>query len=139
MVELKTHAGWNTCNPSLLLGFNLRSAGTYILRTPTIFHFIFMAGTHTPTNQHIHTSHVTPIHTLSTIRHYSFPFAVHPVHCFVVCYMDSLISFELFFYVFRLLCLTIQPSSQLSGTTIVVPILELTRVVNIIKKIASRV
>ena len=24
MVELKTHAGWNTCNPSLLLGQDIK-------------------------------------------------------------------------------------------------------------------
>ena len=50
----------------------------------------------------IHTSHVMTIHTLSTIRHYSFPLAVNPVNCYVVCYIDSLIHcmlcrFELFF------------------------------------------
>ena len=39
----------------------------------------------------IHTSHVMTIHTLSTIRHYSFPLAVNPVNCYVVCYIDSLI------------------------------------------------
>ena len=47
----------------------------------------------------IHTFHVMTIHTLSTIRHYSFPLAVNPVNCYVVCYMDSLMlcRFELFF------------------------------------------
>ena len=39
----------------------------------------------------IHMSHVMTIHTLSTIRHYSFPLAVNPVNCYVVCYIDSLI------------------------------------------------
>ena len=80
MVELKTHAaqlGWNTCNPSLLSGF------AFCWQTLTVFHIICMAGTHTPMNQHIHTSHVTPIHTISTIRHYSFPLVVHT--CKLLC------------------------------------------------------
>ena len=38
MVKLKTHAGWNKCNPSLL-SWDLRSAGTYILKA----HFISSA------------------------------------------------------------------------------------------------
>ena len=42
----------------------------------------------------IHTSHVMTIHTLSTIRHYSFPLAVNPVNCcYVVCYIHSLLCF----------------------------------------------
>ena len=67
----------------------------------------------------IHMSHVMTIHTLSTIRHYSFPLAVNPVNCYVMCYMDSLICFvnlNFFFYVFRLQCFhwpNIQPLSQL--------------------------
>ena len=55
----------------------------------------------------IHTSHVMTIHTLSTIRHYSFPLAVNPVNCYVVCYIDSLICFvdlNFFFYIFQLQC-----------------------------------
>ena len=62
----------------------------------------------------IHTSHVMTIHTLSTIRHYSFPLAVNPVNCYVahnitiyMCYIDSLICFvdlNFFFYIFRLQC-----------------------------------
>ena len=39
----------------------------------------------------IHTSHVMTMHTLSIIRHYSFPLAVNPVNCYVVCFIDSLI------------------------------------------------
>ena len=69
-----------------------------------------MAGTHTPMNQHIHTSNVTLIHTLST----SFPLAVHPVNCYVLHgFTHKLCLVELFFYVFRLQCFhwpTIQPS-----------------------------
>ena len=59
------------------------------------------------------------MYTLSTIRHYSFPLAVHPVNCYVVCYIDSLISFvhlNFFFYVFCLQCFhwpTIQLLSQI--------------------------
>ena len=62
----------------------------------------------------IHTSHVTPIHTLSTIRHYSFPLAGDPVNCYVahnitiyMCYIDSFICFvdlNFFFYIFQLQC-----------------------------------
>ena len=61
-------------------------------------------------NQHIHTSNVTLIHTLST----SYPLAVHPVNCYVLHgFTHKLCLFELFFYVFRLQCFhwpTIQPS-----------------------------
>ena len=104
MVELKTHAaqlGWNTCNPSLLSGF------AFCWQTLTVFHIICMAGTHTPMNQHIHTSHVTPIHTISTIRHYSFPLVVHP--CKLLCcvlhgFAHKLCLFNLFFYVYVCVC-----------------------------------
>ena len=70
--------------------WDMRSAGTY-----NTHHFSFhLHGWHThprTTPLNIHTSHVTTIHTLSTIRHYSFPLAVNPVNCYVVCYIDSLI------------------------------------------------
>ena len=96
MVELKTHAAqlsWNTCNPSLLSGFAF-CWHIYFNHPPFFISPAWLAHTHTHThtlmNQHIHTSHVRPIHTLSTIRHYSFPLAVN---CYVVCYMDSLIRF----------------------------------------------
>ena len=111
MVELKTHAaqlGWNTCNPSLLLGFAF-CWHIYFKRPPFFISSAWLART--PMNQHIHTSHVTPIHILSTIRHYSFPLAVHPVNSYVVCYIDSLISFVNLNF-FRLQCFhwpTMQP------------------------------
>ena len=80
--------------------WNLHSAGTYFL-TPTVFHFICMAGTHThthtPMNQHIHTSHVTPIYTFSTIRHYSFPLACKLLCCVLHRFPHMLCPFELFF------------------------------------------
>ena len=93
--------------------WDMRSAGTY-----NTHHFSFhLHGWHThpwTTPMNIHTSHVMTIHTLSTIRHYSFPLAVNPVNCYVahnitiyMCYIDSLICFvdlNFFFYIFRLQC-----------------------------------
>ena len=109
MVELKTHAaqlGWNTCNPSLLSRFAF-CWHIYFKRPPFFNSSAWLAHSHKPMNQHIHvrTSHVRPIHTLSTIRHYSFPLAVHPVNCYVVCYMDSLIRFVHLNFFF--LCLSV--------------------------------
>ena len=72
-----------------------------------------MAGTHTHPcmNQHIHTSHVTLIHTLSTILS---PLLYTPVNCYVLHgFTHKLCLVELFFYVFWLQCFhwpTIQPS-----------------------------
>ena len=100
---LWTHAaqlGWNTCNPSLLSGFAF-CWHIYCKRQPFFISSAWLAHTpnnhthepsHTHTRTHTHT-YVTLVHTLSTIRHYSFPLAVHPVNCYVVCYIDSLISF----------------------------------------------
>ena len=65
VVELKTHAaqlGWNTCNPSLLSGF---AFCWHINLNAHRFSFHLHGCTHTPMNQHIHTSNVTLIHTLS--------------------------------------------------------------------------
>ena len=46
---------------------DLRSAGTYVLNAHRFSFHLHGWHTHTPMNQHIHTSHVTLIHTLSTI------------------------------------------------------------------------
>ena len=151
MVELKPHAaqlGWNTCNPSLLLGFAF-SKHIYFKHPPFFISSAWLAHTpmnHTlePTHPHTHTHthvYVTPIHTLSTIRHYSFPLAVHPVNFYVVRYIDSLISFvhgllyNLFLNYFCYVNIQIHSLNMvlhmqinhifhylLSGTTIVVPI-----------------
>ena len=45
---------------------DLRSAGTYVLNAHRFSFHLHGWHTHTPMNQHIHTSHVTLIHTLST-------------------------------------------------------------------------
>ena len=116
MVELKTHAaqlGWNTCNPSLLSGFAF-CWHIYFKHPPFFNSSAWLAMNHT--HEHTHVS----CHDYSHSFHhktYSFPLAVNPVNCYVVCYMDSLICFvnlNFFFYVFRLQCLhwpNIQPRS----------------------------
>ena len=45
---------------------DLRSAGTYVLNAHRFSFHLHGWHTHTPMNQHIHASHVTLIHTLST-------------------------------------------------------------------------
>ena len=59
MVELKPHAGWNTCKPSLLLGF---AFCRHIHFKRPLFFISSAWLVHAPMIQHIHTSHVTPIH-----------------------------------------------------------------------------
>ena len=74
---------------------DLRSAGTYVLNAHRFsFH---LHGWHTHTHEPTHT-HVSR-HTYTYSFHYSFPLAVHPVHCYVLHvhgFTHKLCLFELF-------------------------------------------
>ena len=79
--------------------WDMRSAGTY-----NTHHFSFhLHGWHNTPMNHTHEHTHVSCHDYSHSFHhktYSFPLAVNPVNCYVVCYIDSLICFcrfELFF------------------------------------------
>ena len=88
---------------------------------PTVFHFICMAGTHTPMNHtHEHT-HVSCHDYSHSFHHKTLLISPCCKPCKLLCYVlhgftHMLCQFELFFYVFRLQCFhwsNIQPLSQL--------------------------
>ena len=112
--------GWNTCNPSVLLGFAF-CWHIYFKRPPFFISLAQLAHTHTPMNHTHERTHVS-CHDYSHSFHHKTllfspcfkPFKL--LCCVLHRFTHMLCQFELFFYVFRLQCFhwpIILPLSQL--------------------------